>query len=222
MSLNVNGDFVGKLEWKNDECESLSDTINRFDCVFISEAWTNETSCVDLDGYVTFRKERMRRARAIRDSGGLICYFKNHLARGVTEIPWENFEDGMCFKLDKNYFGWNEDVYLLCVYMMDSRSTRQDINAGVNCYDVLLEKIACVSDLGGIVLLGDMNARCGSGRSECLILDNDDFFEDFEGTGLFENVFRVNDLNMKNMCLNRVSEDVVINDYGRKLLELFF
>ena len=222
MSLNINGDFVGKLEWKNDECASLSETINNFDCVFISEAWTNETSCVDLDGYITFRKERVRRARGMRDSGGLICYFKNHLARGVTEIAWEHFEDGMCFKLDKNYFGWSEDVYLLCVYMMDSRSTRQDINAGVNCYDVLLEKIASISDLGGIVLLGDMNARCGSGRSECLILDNDDFMEDFEGTGLFENVFRVNDLNMKNMSINRVSEDVVINDYGRKLLELTY
>ena len=52
MSLNINGDFVGKLEWKNDECASLSETINNFDCVFISEAWTNETSCVDLDGYI--------------------------------------------------------------------------------------------------------------------------------------------------------------------------
>ena len=52
---------------------------------------------------------------------------------GVTELDWD-FEDGLVFKLDKNLFGWDKDSYLFCVYMRDSRSTRKDINDGLNCY----------------------------------------------------------------------------------------
>ena len=106
MCLNVNGNFVNKLEWKSDGKESLCDNVKKFDCVFFSETWTNKFSCVDINDYVTFRKERVRREGALRDSGGLVCYFKESLAKGVTEIEWDN-EDEICLKLDKEYFGMN-------------------------------------------------------------------------------------------------------------------
>ena len=118
MSLNVNGNLVDKLQWRGEQ--NLYDNINKFDFVFLSETWTNVNSCVDLDGYVVYRKERVRRARATRDSGGLVCYIKEFLAKGVQEINWEN-ENGMCLKFDKNVFGWKEDIYFVCVYMTDSK-----------------------------------------------------------------------------------------------------
>ena len=218
MSLNVNGNLVDKLQWRGEQ--NLYDNINKFDFVFLSETWTNVNSCVDLDGYVVYRKERVRRARATRDSGGLVCYIKEFLAKGVQEINWEN-ENGMCLKFDKNVFGWKEDIYFVCVYMTDNKSTREDLNNGMNCYDLLLEQVANVSDLGACIVMGDFNARCGSERDECLILNDDEDDEfDFEDDLLFENVFRKSDIIKKNMSLIRISEDLHVNDYGRKLIEL--
>ena len=220
MSLNVNGSFVDKLEWKKEGNESLKEMMQKFDCVFISEAWTNKYSCIDMDGYTVYRKERVRREGAVRDSGGIVCYFKDFVAKGVSEIKWDVNEDGMCFKLDKDYFGMKEHMFLLFVYMRPRQSTREGLNAGVDCYDLLTDMIARVSDDGAIVVCGDTNGRAGSGKPECLIIDDDDVLHDFENRVQFENVFRANDLRKKGMDLERVCCDRVENEYGRKLLNM--
>ena len=45
--------------------------------------------------------EEKKNAR--RDSGGLVCYIKNNIIKGIDNINWD-FEDGLCFKLNKNFF----------------------------------------------------------------------------------------------------------------------
>ena len=171
MSFNVNGSFVNKLESTSGGHESLKECIRKYDCAFFSETWTNRYSCIEMNEYVVFRKERVRREGARRDSGGLVCYFKESVAKGVSEVEW-NYEDGMCFKLDRDYFGWEEHVFLLCVYMKPKDSTREAINAGNNIFDVLTDMIARMSVLGSVIVMGDMNARTGQ-KQECVIFDDD-------------------------------------------------
>ena len=55
----------------------------------------------------------------------------------------------------------NEDIFLLCVYMRASSSTREDINDGLNCYDILMDQVARVSGRGSVLIAGDMNTCCG-------------------------------------------------------------
>ena len=220
MSFNVNGSFVDKLDWMKEGNESLKEIVQKFDCVFICEAWTNKYSCVDMDGYAVYRKERVRREGAVRDSGGIVCYFKEFVAKGVSEIEWDANEDGMCFKLDKDYFGMKEHVFLLFVYMRPRQSTREEINAGVDCFDLLTDMIARVCDDGAVVVCGDLNGRAGSGKPECLIIENDDVLHGFENRVQFENVFRVNDLIKKGMDVERVCCDRIENEYGRRLLNM--
>ena len=85
----------------------------------------------------------------------------------MSVVDWD-FEDGMCFKLDKNFFKMTEDIFLLCVYMRSNASTREDVSDGLNCYDVLCDQIASVSEHGGVIVVGDFNARSGV-RNECLL-----------------------------------------------------
>ena len=50
-------------------------------------------------------------------------YIKEDVVKGVQEIKW-NYDDGICLKLDREVFGWERDIYLLCVYMGSNTSTR--------------------------------------------------------------------------------------------------
>ena len=98
------------------ELPEMIECMNKNDIVLVSETWTNEHSCIDIDNFVTFSKHRVRKKNAKRDSGGLVCYFKKGVAEGVQELKWDEYEDGMIFKLDKDYFSWENDVFLLFVY----------------------------------------------------------------------------------------------------------
>ena len=85
---------------------------------------------------------------AKRDSGGIVVYFKEDVVKGVQEIRW-NYDDGICLKFDKFVFGWERDIYLLCVYMGSNTSTREGVNIDMNCYDMLEEQLSVMSKKGG-------------------------------------------------------------------------
>ena len=161
MCLNVNGMLAEKLECEN----GVRQCVQQYDFVFISEAWTNESSSVDIEGFKSYCKHRKRRKRAKRDSGGVVAYVKEEYVNRVHEEEWD-YEDGLCFELDKAFFGLKEDIFVLCVYMKPNASSRECINVDVDCYDVLEEKLADVSDRGGVIVMGDMNARTGE-KEEC-------------------------------------------------------
>ena len=218
MSLNVNGMFAEKLESES----GLKKFIEKYDCVFVSETWTNKYSNIDIEGYVKYCKHRKRRKHAKRDSGGLVVYFKENLDKGVEELDWDN-EDGMCFKLDRNVFGMKEDLFILTVYMRSSTSTRECVNEDIDCYEKLEEQIACVSDLGAVLIMGDMNARTGE-KTEGVVEENEwvERRQDVFGIQNMNNAnaFSVNDLEQSNISIERISQDKGTNEYGTKLLNL--
>ena len=123
-SLNVHGGLECKLE--------NMDFVNEFvskDIVFYSETWTNKNSILNLDGFSKpICKHRRRCKKAKRDSGGLCIFLKNNIAKGVHIIPWDEFEDGLVLKLDKDFFRFDDNIFLLCVYIRQHNSSINSIN----------------------------------------------------------------------------------------------
>ena len=220
MCLNVNGMLAEKLECEN----GVRQCVQQYDFVFISEAWTNESSSVDIEGFKSYCKHRKRRKRAKRDSGGVVAYVKEEYVNRVHEEEWD-YEDGLCFELDKAFFGLKEDIFVLCVYMKPNASSRECINVDVDCYDVLEEKLADVSDRGGVIVMGDMNARTGE-KEECVIdRENDCVCESRSEVQIMQHspvdsVISVNDLDIAGMSVERKNADRGTNEYGSRLLNV--
>ncbi|GFS04871.1 RNA-directed DNA polymerase from mobile element jockey, partial [Elysia marginata] len=152
----------------------------------------------------------------------MVCFVREEISKGVEELSWK-FEDGICLKLCKDFFGWEEDLFVLSVYMRPVNSTRADLDVDVSCYDHLVEQMAVVSDRGNVIVAGDLNARTGE-RQECLIGNESEIKE--------SDVFSLPDI-VRNDCLFtpenilhndcsvlRSSVDKNVNGYGVKLLQL--
>ena len=221
MYLNLNGGLELKLE-----SGELKNVMNSNDIIVLCESWTNECSEIEVDGFAKpFCKHRKRKKGAKKDSGGIVCYFRNEIVHGVKVEEWD-FEDGLCFRLDKCVFGFDEDLLLFCVYMRASSSTREDMNDGLNCYDILLDKISSMNCMGGMIVVGDMNARTSESQ-ECIIdgMNGKDASEDMTGPNdFFEqqnvNTICVDDLVANDISVNRVNEDKKTNEYGSRLVNL--
>ena len=177
------------------------------DIVMFCESWTRASNELRVEGFAKpFCIHRKRKKGAKRDSGGIVCYFRNKCANGVSVVDW-SFDDGFCFKLDKHIFKTNDDVFLLCVYMPSNTSTREDINDRVNCYDELSDQVARISKKGVVVIVGDFNARSGV-KKDCLIgnvNDNDTINDVLDRAVPLYDFEQVNDMQIS-------ANDLVAND----------
>ena len=80
----------------------------------------------------------------------------------------------MCLLLDKAFFGLKEDTYVLNVYMRGSHSTRQDLDNGLDCWEILFEKISEIRGKeSSIIIAGDLNAHTGE-QQEILVYKDQD------------------------------------------------
>ncbi|GFR80176.1 hypothetical protein ElyMa_002308200 [Elysia marginata] len=150
MCWNVHGSLVSKLE-----CKECVNKLREHGIVLLSETWTNEESEMELTGYDQVCKHTQRKKAGKRDSAGMVCFVREEIAKGVEEVSWK-FEDGICLKLCKDFFGWEEDLFVLSVYMRPVNSTRADLDVDASCYDHLVEQIAVVSDRGNVIVTGDL------------------------------------------------------------------
>ena len=212
VCLNINGCLSSKLE-----CDDFIKLVNCHDVIFLSETWTNKYSNLNLDGFIPVAKHRRKKVKARRESGGLVCYFRESIFRGIHEEKW-SFEDGLCFRLDKTWFGWDKDIFLLCVYMRSNESTREDMNDDIDCYEILLDQIASVSERGNVLIAGDMNGR--TAMLDESYLPNQFDTINFENVIDLENVISVDDFINNSMSVKRHNCDHSVNAYGRKLIEL--
>ena len=105
-------------------------------------------------------------------------YINQKLANGVSYIPTENKNTIWC-KLDRNYFGFKNDIYLGTVYLSPPNYER-------NNNDDLISEIEAemlfFSPKGGIIVQGDYNAR--TGEIQEVVMNDDNTFlpvpEDYE------------------------------------------
>ena len=43
-----------------------------------------------------------------------VYFFETYIAKGVSTVNWENFEDGIVLKVDKFFFGLVQAIYHVC------------------------------------------------------------------------------------------------------------
>ena len=186
----------------------------------LCETWTDELSDVDVEGYIRISQVRKRKKHSIRSSGGLEVYFKENIAKGIAVEEWLN-EDGLNFRFQKEFFGWEKDVFLFFVYFKPKDSSRQDLDNELDCFDKLINQIANVSDRGNIIVAGDLNSRVAE-KTEYDIDVIDDCIDDLNVFPpiLYEHAFHYTDFVEKDMSLSRTNEDKHVNDYGTKLIQL--
>ena len=148
ITWNVNG-----LGEKKKDQEFLN-IITRYDMICLMETWSSVRTNVKLSGYEKpLHRYRHKRRKKGRRSGGLLLYYKKHLAAGIKEIP-KTHEDLLWVKLDKEFFSFISDVYLCTAYIAPQYSTT------TNAAFLQMEKDAArFSKLGDIALFGDFNAR---------------------------------------------------------------
>ena len=210
VSLNVNGCLESKLE-----CVDFIKYIKGYDVIILSECWTNKFSKLDLEGYSYFSKHRPRRKKAKRDSGGLVCYLKNDIYKGVNNIDWD-YEDGMVLNFNKVFFGYRDNIYVIVPYIKPESSSRNLINDDIDTFDKISDKVAELSTKGEILILCDLNARIGE-LNDFVPLDEENTFDMAEEI-VSEKSITHDDVTSKDMLIERVSQDVGVNENGHKLI----
>ena len=57
--------------------------INQYDIILCTETWTNKLSDLNIAGYNNVAIHRARRPGAKRDSGGIVVFFRENLAKFI-------------------------------------------------------------------------------------------------------------------------------------------
>ena len=215
--LNVYGSLEAKLE-----CPDFVNDFFMYDIVFFSETWSNKNSILKLNGFVKpVCKHRPRKQNARRDSGGLCIFLKPNVAKGISEVDWDEFEDGIVLKLDKTFFGFVQDIFLVCTYIRPSTSSRNVTNVDLDQFDMLTDKISELIPKGEVIICGDFNSR----TSGLLDLDDFEIIDLTDNVNVSEmnnvsNAIEKEDLISNNMSLIRTHMDKGVNEYGHILVRL--
>lgn len=222
MHFNINGGLDKKLELK-----CFVNFVCNFDIILLSECWIKENSIINLKGYECIKKVRVMKKKAKCPSGGMVIYIKSCLFGGVANVNIA-FEDGLCLRLNKEYFGWENNVFIVHIYLKGEQSPRMDLNDGVSDFDKLLDLFSDISSDGsGILLSGDLNAHCGNIERREFVLDDelspsDDFIftHNYCDEVFNQNIFSLDEFYKFDISLFRKSQDKSKNTYGSKLIEL--
>ena len=207
--LNVHGNLEKKLQ-----CNNFIDKFKHRDIIIFSECWTHDNSVIEIPGYKKIVKHRPKVKRAKRCSGGVCMFYKESISRGILELNWDQFEDGILARLDKVFFGFEEHVYLLCPYIKPSTSSRNPINTDISPFEFVIDKVAELSPQGQIIIIGDLNSRC-SDLTDIHLYDQDDV--DYE---VNEHDLTYTDFVNNNMSIKRTNQDKCVNENGRMLMRL--
>ena len=110
-------------------------------CHDVFESWLDINDSIPrIDGYTNFRSDCKKKSRAKRTSGGLIVYCKNMIAGGVTKIS-SKIRDAIWLKFDQNYFGLENDLYIVITYIPPESSTYYVENSDFDHFDILSKEI---------------------------------------------------------------------------------
>ncbi len=192
-------------------------TVLNYDFLLLTETWSNDSENVDIPGFHYFRSNRVRSAKARRDSGGLIFYYAKRHSKGVSVIK-NKHEDIMWVKLCKDYFNLEKDLCIALVYLSPANSSRQT-HIVVDYFQELIDDVAELQNQGfETIVTGDFNARTST---------HPDFveFDGVDGHVPLPDDYIADEPTMGNAAggFNHVRascDKVNPNDYGYKLLDL--
>ena len=175
------------------------------------ETWSNDLLNLEHDGFECFALHRKRSKGAKRDSGGILIYVRKHL---VSEnIMYTCVDDNIIWlRLEAQRIGLNDDVFLCLCYNPPQGSSREGLNDDISCfgkiYDTMIEIENTVESHCNFLVCGDFNARCAT-LPDYVEFDNNNGFDVLP-----------DDYVADDSLPSRVSEDPIINQYGRSLIDM--
>ena len=168
-SWNIDGIFH-RLD--NERCCKLDDKtviekISKFDIIGLIETHCGPQDHLFLEDYYTFQINRKKSPRARKFSGGIALFIKQSLRKGIKILPI-NHTEYIWIKLDKNYFNFDNNIYIAFTYISPLSSSFSGKNDDI--YELLENDISQFSSDGHCMLLGDFNAKTNTDAD--YILDN--------------------------------------------------
>ncbi len=202
LSWNVEGLFKGNI-CKLD-IPFIRRLISEYDVVCLSETWCNFKFYVQgFETYVSSRDYKHKKAK--RESGGVAILVKNEIKKYIRK-QISSSDDILWIKVDKARLGMKKDLYICNSYLIPEKSsifTWKDIDV---C-SLLDQDIARYSKLGNVHLGGDLNSRIGL-LEDFISNDNKD-----------RNLQLPADYSPDCLVPNRRNSDIIINNYGRWLID---
>ena len=199
ISWNVNG--LGEKRQDPDFIEMFSN----YDMVCLTETWSSVRTNIKLKGFENpLHRFRYKRRKKGRRSGGILVYFKKHIAQGIKEMP-KTHDDLLWLKLEKQFFSFDKDVFLCVAYIPPVAG--QSISTA---FSQMERDIARFSKLGEIFLSGDFNARTGTLKDYICDDQPDKYIQNSNDYSI--------DLSKHNTI--RCNQDVKLNVRGRDLVDL--
>ena len=199
LCWNVEGLTLAKTT-----CDDFISFLSNYKIICLLETWTKKSSKIEIDGYKTlthsYRKLVNRRAK--RAGGGIIIYVRDEIHKGVKLINNE-LDCIVWLKLDRYYFGLNEDIYLGVTYIVPENSPIHSVY-DIDLFDRLEEDIMLYSTKGSVFVTGDFNSRTGT---------KSDYVDNAYGRSDDE-------LNIVEIPFIRASADKTTNRFGDRLLEM--
>jgi exonuclease III len=154
---NVNG-IVSRYQNKFENPDFLKE-IKKHDIIGLVETHLDKTHDVNLENYSVYRKDRPRYKSARRNFGGIAIFIKDGIRKGVRHIESKN-ENYHWIRLMKDFFSFENDVYM-CVCHIPPHNSTYTLRNGDTVLEEISSDVTKFSQIGHVVICGDLNARTG-------------------------------------------------------------
>ena len=199
---NINGFSYNKLhdpdfiaQTKNSKILGLIETQHTADDI-------DKLQIFDFKCFQVCRKKK----KFGRKHGGIAVFVHNSILQGVSKVPTQGSE-AIILKLDKNFFRFAKDTYLVFAYCSPANSSYA-IRTQLEPFSEIEQKLSNLGPDSDILLLGDLNARSGNKA---------DYLEDEDNCDLTLPADYIADTVA---TFPRGNRDNVTNKYGDSLISL--
>ena len=137
--------------------DDLISLVINHDIVLLSETHCRADDKVDIKGYNCFQSNRNVTKANNRNYGGIAILYKQELKKGIKFLENKSV-DYVWIKLCKSFFGFESDYYLCYAYIPPENSSFYKTR-GEDTLIYIQQDIIRYSNIGKIMLCGDLNAR---------------------------------------------------------------
>ena len=142
--------------WKSWTTPEVIDLISSNDIFGTSETWLKDKVKISIPGYKFYPVNRKVNKGATK--GGVGLFIKEEIKKYVKIRYDLSSENTLWCKLDKKFFGFNNDVYIGSVYIPPETSSKE-IRIKKDHYKSLIETTLLMGGDSNKILIGDFNAR---------------------------------------------------------------
>ena len=143
---------------------NVIDFIQKYDVVIFTEIWKADTSKINIERYWDYSQIRPKHTNATRHSGGITVLAKHIIRPGIKLV--ENTEGFLWFKLDKNFFQTDNDIFLCGAYI-PPKNTTKNVLAKTDYFGNFEKAILRYKEKENILILRDLNVKTRSqGQSQ--------------------------------------------------------